>query len=88
MGWPEARRSTLGWVSYSDTVQILADAAIHAIPRLLGKQFTAAEVVVGAKVRWGLLFGTIPKDPALEALAHRLGERPALKRRLELDGTV
>lgn len=87
MGWPDARRSMLGWASYDDTMQVLADAAIHATPWLLGDQFTAADVVIGAQVRWGLLFGTIPKHPALEAYAHRLGERPALKRQMALDGS-
>lgn len=86
MGWPDARRGTLGWASYDDTMQVLADAAIHATPWLLGEQFTAADVVIGAQVRWGLMFETIPKHPALEAYAFRLGERPALKRQITLDG--
>lgn len=86
MGWPEARRGTLGWGSYDDTMKVLADAAINAAPWLLGEQFTAADVVVGGQVRWGLQFGTIPKHPALEAYAQRLGERPALKRQMQLDG--
>ena len=66
-------------------MQVLADAAVNATPWLLGDQFTAADVAVGAQVRWGLQFGTIPRHPALEAYAHRLGERPALKRQMALD---
>jgi glutathione S-transferase len=31
-GWPDARRSTLGWASFDDTMQVLADAAINATP--------------------------------------------------------
>ncbi len=85
MHWPDARRSTLGWASYNDTMQVLADAAIHATPWILGERFTAADVVVGSQVRWGLMFATIPKHPALEAYAHRLGERPALKRQMQRD---
>lgn len=77
MGWPDARRRTLGWASFDDTMQVLADAAVNATPSLLGEQFTATDVLVGAQVRLGLQFGTISKHPALEAYAHRLGEGPA-----------
>lgn len=86
MGWPDARRSMLGWASYDDTMRVLTDAVINATPWLLGEQFTAADVVIGAQVRWGLQFGTLPKHPALEAYAHRLGQRPALMRQMSLDG--
>lgn len=85
MKWPDGPRGTLGWASYDDTMQVLADGVVHATPWILGEQFTAADVVIGSQVRWGLMFGTIPKHPALEAYASRLGQRPALKRQLELD---
>lgn len=85
MKWPDGPRGMLGWASYDDTMQVLADAAINATPWLLGERFTAADVVVGGQVRWGLQFGTIPRHPALEAYAHRLGERPALQRQMALD---
>lgn len=86
MNWPDARRGMLGWGSYEDTMQVLADAAVHATPWILGEQFTAADVVVGSQIRWGLMFQTVPRHPALEAYAHRLSKRPALKRQMELDG--
>ncbi|HRY08031.1 MAG TPA: glutathione S-transferase family protein [Hyphomicrobiaceae bacterium] len=86
MQWPEGKRGMLGWANYDVTMQVLADAAIHATPWILGKRFSAADVVIGAQVRWGFMFGTIPKHPALEAYAHRLAERPALKRQMQLDG--
>lgn len=88
MGWPEGPRGTLGWASFEDTLKVLVDGAINATPWLLGEEFTAADVVVGAQVRWGLQFGTIPKHPALEAYAHRLGQRPALKRQMALDASA
>ncbi len=87
MQWSEGQRGTLGWASYDDTMRVLADAAIHATPWILGERFTAADVVIGSQVRWGLMFSTIPKHPALEAYAHRLGQRPALQRQLELDAS-
>lgn len=85
MSWPDAPRGMLGWASYADTMRVLVDAAVNATPWLLGEQFTAADVVVGGQVRWGLKFGTVPKHPALEAYAHRLSERPALRRQIEFD---
>lgn len=88
MKWPDGPRGTIGWASYDETMKVLVDAVINAAPWLLGEQFTAADVAVGAQVRWGLQFGTIPKHPALEAYAHRLGERPALKRQLALDAAA
>ena len=88
MQWPDARRAMLGWASYDETMQVLIDAAVNAAPWLLGDEFTAADVVVGAQIRWGMQFGTIPKHPAFEAYAHRLGERRALKRQMELDGAA
>lgn len=85
MQWPEGRRGTLGWGSFDETVKVLVDAIADAKPWLLGEQFTAADVAVGAQIRWGMLFGTLPKHPVLEAYANRLNERPALKRQMELD---
>ena len=87
MQWSERQRGTLGWASYDDTMRVLADAAIHATPWILGERFTAADIVIGSQVRWGLMFSTIPKHPALEAYAHRLSQRPALQRQLELDAS-
>ena len=86
MQWPEGKRAMLGWASYDEIVKVLADAIGNAEPWLLGEQFTAADVAVGAQIRWGLMFGTLPKRPEFEAYAARLGERPALKRQMELDG--
>lgn len=85
MKWPDGPRGTLGWASYDATMQVLADAAINSAPWLLGEQFTAADVAIGAQVRWGFTFGIIPKHPALEAYAARLAERPALQRQMALD---
>jgi glutathione S-transferase len=32
MGWPDARRRTLGCSSFDDTIQVLVDAAVNATP--------------------------------------------------------
>jgi glutathione S-transferase len=49
-------------------------------PYLLGEQFTAADVVIGSGIRWGMMFKGIPERPEFIAYAKRLAERPAAKR--------
>ena len=46
----------------------------------MGEQFTAADVVIGSGVRWGMQFKLLPERPEFLAYAARLGERPALQR--------
>jgi glutathione S-transferase len=54
------------------------EAAVSAGPWLLGDQFTMADVIVGATVRWFLQFKMIEPRPAFLAYAERLGARAAL----------
>ena len=49
-------------------------------PHLLGEQFTAADVVVGSLLRWGMMFGFVPKRPEFESYVGRLNARPAAQR--------
>ena len=64
---------------------MLAKAAGAADPYLLGKQFTAADVVIGSGLRWGTMFKLLPERPEFAAYLARLNERPALKRATEKD---
>lgn len=77
-------RAMMGWIDYETTMNILADA-VRPGPWLLGERFTAADVVVGSGVNWGLMFGTLPKRPEFEAYAARLRTRPALQRSIAKD---
>ena len=52
---------------------------------LMGDQFTAADVVTGSGLRWGMGFGMIPKRPALVEYVGRLSAREAAKRAQEKD---
>ena len=54
-------------------------------PYLLGEQFTAADVVIGSGLRWGMMFKLIPERPEFAAYVDRLSQRPALKRATEKD---
>ncbi len=76
-------RRMLGWGDY-DTVMDVIGKGI-AGPYLLGDQFTAADVVLGSGLRWGMMFKLVPERPDFVAYVKRLEERPALKRATEKD---
>jgi glutathione S-transferase len=80
----EARRAMLGYGDF-DTVMNVAAKAVEKGPYLMGEQFTAADVVMGSTIRWGMMFDLIPKRPEFEAYVARLERRPALKRATALD---
>ena len=75
----EPQRGTLGYGDFDTVVDVVANAVAHG-PYLMGKQFTAADVVVGATLRWGMMFKLLPERPEFTAYMARLAERPALKR--------
>ncbi|HEX2726078.1 MAG TPA: glutathione S-transferase family protein [Beijerinckiaceae bacterium] len=72
-------RGTLGYGDFDTTLDVLAKALAPG-PYLLGGQFTAADVVIGGTLRWGMLFELIPKRPEFVAYVDRLAARPALQR--------
>ena len=77
---PEVNKTALGWGGYDAAVGHVADAAGAASPWLLGGRFTAADVVIGSGVIWGLMTGGLDKRPEFTSYAGRLRERPALAR--------
>ena len=80
----EPRRSTLGYGDF-DTVMNVVAKAVEPGPYLMGEQFTAADVVVGSTLRWGMMFGLLPTRPEFMAYVGRLEQRPALQRATALD---
>jgi glutathione S-transferase len=75
----EAQRSALGYGDFDTTMDVVAKAVAPG-PCLLGEQFTAADVVIGSTLRWGMMFKLIPERPEFTACVARLAERPALQR--------
>ena len=75
----EARRGMLGYGDFDTTMNTVA-AAVAQGPWLLGEQFTAADVIIGANIRWGMIFRTIPERPEFTAYAGRIAARPAAQR--------
>ena len=54
----------------------------------MGNRFTAADVVIGSGLRWGMMFKLLPERPEFVAYVGRLSERPALKRATEKDAEL
>jgi glutathione S-transferase len=75
----QPRRATLGYGDYDSVMNVVAQA-LKPGPYLMGEQFTAADVVVGANIRWGMMFKMVPERPEFLAYAERLKARPAAQR--------
>lgn len=60
---------------------LVLEAAASSGPWLLGAQFSAADVMIGTDLHFGIdVFGLVPSRPALRAYIDRCLARPALKR--------
>jgi glutathione S-transferase len=80
----EPPRGALGYGDYDTTMDVVA-RAVEPGPYLLGEKFSAADVVIGSTLRWGMMFKLIPERSEFLAYTGRLAERPALKRAQEMD---
>ena len=80
-------RAALNYGDYDTVIAVLAEA-VKAGPYLLGEQFTAADVVIGSGLRYGMMFKGLPERPEFLAYAGRLAQRPALKRATEKDAEL
>jgi glutathione S-transferase len=83
-----APTTAAGYGDFERVVDVLTKAAGSAAPYLLGSQFTAADVVIGSGLRWGMMFKLLPETPEFKAYVARLSERPALKRATEKDAKL
>jgi glutathione S-transferase len=75
----EARRGMLGYGTFETTMDTVAKAIAQG-PWLMGDQFTAADVIIGANIRWGTMFKLVPERPEFSAYAGRIAARPAAQR--------
>jgi len=74
-----ARRAMLGYGDFDTTMNVMAKA-VEKGPWLMGEQFTAADVVIGANIRWGMTFKMIPERKEFTDYAARIAARPAAQR--------
>jgi glutathione S-transferase len=73
------RRAMLGYGDFDTAMNVVAKA-VEKGPWLLGEQFTAADVVIGANVRWGIQFKLVPERKEFVEYAARIAARPAAQR--------
>lgn len=67
---------------------MMLNAVINQIakgPYLLGDRFTAADVLWGAGLSWGTMFGIVPENPTVAAYVARVTGRPAFSKVQALD---
>lgn len=84
---PSAPRGALGWGDYDTVMKVVADA-VRTGPYLVGEQFTAADVVIGSGLRWGMAAKAIEERPEFRAYLARLEPRPALQRAVARDAAL
>ena len=75
----EARRGMFGYGDFDTVMNVVAQAVAKG-PWLMGEQFTAADVIVGANIRWGMMFKMIPPRQEFLDYAARIAARPATQR--------
>ena len=77
-------RAALGYGDYDTVLDVLSQAVRNG-PYLMGEQFTAADVVIGSGLRFGMMFKGLPERPEFVAYAGRVAKRPAAKRAAQKD---
>ncbi|XSG82684.1 MAG: glutathione S-transferase family protein [Methyloligella sp. ZOD6] len=80
----EPRRGMLGYGDF-DTVMNVVASAVSKGAYLFGDHFTAADIVIGSGLRWGMMFNLIPERPEFRDYVDRLEQRPALQRAVARD---
>jgi glutathione S-transferase len=69
-----------GWGDAQRVIDVL-DGALQKGPWLLGENFSAADIVIGSGLNFGMrLFKMIPSRPSFEAYVARCMARPAFQR--------
>jgi glutathione S-transferase len=73
------RASAVGWRDFDTVLDIVAKALAPG-PYLMGEAFTAADVVIGSGLRYGMMFKLIPERKEFADYVARLTARPAAQR--------
>jgi glutathione S-transferase len=84
---PEDRKGMAGYGSLAQVVDVL-ESAVSQGGYLVGGNFTAADLYLGAHIGWGMQFGWLEKRPAFERYWDRISNRPAAVRAREIDDAL
>ena len=80
----DQQRRMVGYGSYDGMVEVL-DTLLTGRDYVAADRFTAADVVVGSQINWGMQFGTLPRTDSFARYADQLTAREAYKRASALD---
>lgn len=83
----EDQQRMAGYGNYDLAVDVL-EKAVAANPYVAGDRFTAADIIVGSQVAWGVQFGTLPKRAAFDDYLTRIVDREAYVRAKAIDGKL
>ncbi|HET7192488.1 MAG TPA: glutathione S-transferase family protein [Pseudolabrys sp.] len=75
----DPRAAALGWRDF-DTVLDIVSNAVAKGPFLMGEQFTAADIVIGSGLRYGMMFRLVPQRKEFLEYAARIAARPSAQR--------
>jgi glutathione S-transferase len=79
------RPETAGFGTFDRVFEVL-EAAVQPGPWLLGDRFSAADVLIGADLHFGMdIFKIVPERPLLRAYIERCLARPAFQRAKAID---
>jgi glutathione S-transferase len=76
---PTLPSGSAGYGDFETTLEVVAKA-IAPGPHLMGEQFTAADVVIGSDLRWGMATNAVPQRAEFVTYTDRLAARPAMQR--------
>ena len=82
----ETNRYRSGWGDFALMIETL-EKGLEGRDWILGKEFTAADVMLGSSVVFMRMFDMLPASDALSGYADRCLARPAYQRALDLNGT-
>jgi glutathione S-transferase len=85
---PPEKAGMAGYGTFESVMDTLEHAVASGGPYLLGDQFTAADLYLGAQLGWGLMFKSIEPRPAFVEYAGRLRTRAAAQRAAALDDAL
>ena len=83
-GW-QTNAFSFGWGDFARVTQVLEEAVAAARPWIMGAQFTAADVLIGTAVKWGLETKLFAEKPVFTKYVERLAARPAFQRATEIE---
>ena len=84
---PQDKAGVAGYGRFADVMDTLEAALAHD-HYICGADFSAADVVLGSQIGWGMMFGMVDKRAVFEAYWARIGQRPAALRARAIDDAL